>query len=286
MVKYWLSLNRNLIKLVHQPMNYRKCNPQNRLSKKHVECFLTFLASRGYTITRIDDYQLLYKVEKGGFVRFLCDLDFNTAACSRLLKDKLFTYLVLEQLGIRIPTGTYFLLGDHQYSNSTEDILAVLAEVDYPIIIKPNDSSLGKGLTVLTRFSVEGISRAISNVKRYSNIMLVQKYLDGREYRVVAIEGEIVFAVEKYDIPKVPAQISLSDSEPFVDVVSTSMKHLGALVCGYDFMVTEGTVCVLEINSNPFVFQIKHHLDQAALGAYFSRLEELLRRDNGNRTQT
>ena len=267
-------------------MNYRKCDPPNRLSKKHVECFLAFLASSGYFITRIDDYQLLYRIEKEGFVRFLCDLDFNTAACSRLLKDKLFTYLALEQLGIRIPTGTYFLLGDHQYSNSIEDILADLAGADYPIIIKPNDSSLGKGLTVLTRFSIEGIKRAISDVKQYSDILLVQKYLYGREYRAVAIEGKIVFAVEKHDSPRAPAQISLSDSEAFVDIVSTSMKHLGATVCGYDFIVTDGTVSVLEINSNPFVFQIKPHLAQATLSAYFSRLEELLRRDNGNRTQT
>jgi len=263
-------------------MNYRKCNPQNRLSKKHVECFLAFLANSGYLITRIDDYQLLYRVEKEGFVRYLCDLDFNTAACSRLLKDKLFTYLVLEQLGIRIPTGTYFLLGDHRYSNSIEDILAALSDVDYPIIIKPNDGSLGKGLTVLTRFSTEGINRAISNVKRYSSILLVQKYLSGREYRVVAIEGEIVFAVEKHDSPRAPVQISLSDSKAFVDIVSTSMKHLGAIVCGYDFIVTDGAVCVLEINSDPFVFQLKQHLNQATLDAYFSRLEELLRRGHGN----
>ena len=199
-----------------------------------------------------------------------------------MLKDKVFTYLVLEQLGIRIPTGTYFLLGAHQYSNSIEDILADLADADYPIIIKPNDSSLGKGLTVLTRFSIEGIKRAISDVTQHSDILLVQKYLYGREYRVVAIEGEIVVAVAKYDSPRAPAQISLSNSDAFVDIVSASMKHVGATVCGYDFIVTDGTVYVLEINSNPFVFRLKQHLNQVTLADYFSRLEDLLRRNNGN----
>jgi hypothetical protein len=147
-------------------MNYRKCNPQRQLSKKHVECFLSFLSNCGYLISTIDDYQLLYRIEKEGFVRYLSDLDFNTAGCSRLLKDKLFTYLALERLGIGVPKGTYFLLGDHQYSNSTEDILAATRQFDYPIICKPNDSSLGKGITVLKNFTEDAIDKAISRVNR------------------------------------------------------------------------------------------------------------------------
>jgi D-alanine-D-alanine ligase-like ATP-grasp enzyme len=102
----------------------------------------------------------------------------------------------------------------------------------------------------------------------------------------VAIEGEIIFAIEKHDTPRDPEQISLSDLGAFVDIVSRSMKYLGATVCGDDFIVTDGTVSVIEMNSNPFVFQIKQYLDQATLAGYFLRLEELLRRDHGHQTQT
>lgn len=45
-------------------LRYRRCDVQHTLSKKHVECFLKFLSTRGYLITAIDDYKLVLKIEK------------------------------------------------------------------------------------------------------------------------------------------------------------------------------------------------------------------------------
>lgn len=263
-------------------MNFRKYSNQYDLTKQHIQFFLNFLSSRGYSVIATDDYKMLFKVEKDHFVKFLCDINFNSAECSRLLKDKLFTCLALEQLGISIPEGTYFLLGDHQYSNSTEDITEALRQVKYPIIIKPNSSSLGKGITVLRKFSEEYIYNAISKVRPYSDILLVQEYLSGQEYRVIAIEGEIIFTLKKHESPKPPEEVSLIESVGFLDIISRSMKYLGATVCGYDFIVQDESVKVLEINSNPFVFQIKEYLGKLTLERYFLKLEQILRRNYGN----
>jgi glutathione synthase/RimK-type ligase-like ATP-grasp enzyme len=199
------------------------------------------------------------------------------------LKDKLFTYLVLQQLRIQIPKGTYFLLGDHQYADSADHIVESLKYLKYPLITKPNDSSLGKGITVLTGFNVERIRKAVSKVKQYSDILLVQDYLSGQEYRVIAVDGEVAIAFEKHDAPAPPREISLPENSVFRDIISRSMKQLGATVCGYDFMVENGSVKVLEINSNPFIFRVERYLSDSTVEQYFLKLENLLRRNYGHR---
>ena len=243
--------------------------------------FLNFLAGRGYTVTAIDDYSLLYKIEVGSFLGFLTDTDFNSAASAKLLKDKVLTYLALQDLGISVPTGTYFLLGKHQYTDSSADILMLLENAKYPLILKPNDSSLGKGITVLRTFNKQRIDRAINKVMQYSNVLIIQEYLGGQEYRVVAIEGEIVFALKKYRKPRSPEEGSRLDNQYFRQIVQQSMKHTGATVCGYDLIVDGDSTKVLEVNSNPFMFRIEGYLSETTVEQYFLKLEQLLRRRYG-----
>jgi len=262
-------------------MDYRKCEERHSLTKRNFKLFLEFLSDRDYLVTAIDDYGLLYKIEKEHFLKFICDTNFNSSECSKLLKDKLLTYLVLKQLGISIPEGTYLLLGAHQYSDSPEAIVQSFREVRYPVVVKPNDSSLGKGITVLRKFSPESVVNAVRKVQRYSDVLLVQEYLSGQEYRVVAIRGEMVFALKKYKSPRPPAEAQMSECTKFSDIVLRSMQCLGATVCGYDFIVTDGGVKVLEINSNPFIFRIKDYLAKSTRERYFLGLESLLRRDYG-----
>jgi len=267
-------------------MSYRKHDQQRSLSKRHLICFLEFLAAKGYTLTALDDYELLYKIELNGFVRYLSDLDFNSTACSRLLKDKVLTYLALDNLQINVPDGTYFLLGNHLYSQSSDEILESLRVFDYPIICKPNDSSLGKAVSVLPTFNEQRVTKAISKVREYSDILIVQQYLRGREYRVIAVEGEIILAFEKHDDPGHPTELSLTECKGFRDLVLNSMHYFGATVCGFDLMVKDGVTHVLEINSNPFVFPVKSYLNRSTMERYFSKLEGILRRRYGNKTST
>lgn len=243
--------------------------------------FLEFLTERGYTVSAIDDYSLLYKIERGSFSRFVSDIDFNSAAAAKLLKDKLLTYLVLQDLEICVPTGTYFLLGNHQYSDSPEQIMGFLKTAQYPLILKPNDSSLGKGLTVFRNYNQQRAERAIAKVKQYSEILIIQEYISGQEYRVVAVEGEIIFALKKYKRPQPPKETSWLDRQFFRDIVQKSMKHTGSTVCGFDFIVDRYSTKVLEVNSNPFMFRIVEYLSETTVNRYFLKLEQLLRMNYG-----
>lgn len=243
--------------------------------------FLDFLRRRGYSVTKIDSYGLLYEVKNKSFLRFLSAIDFNRAECSKILKDKVFTYISLKRLGVKIPRGTYFVLGDSEYSCSPQEVVENLEAANYPIIIKPNDSSLGKGITILREFNRKRIDTAISRAQGYSRVIIAQEYLSGVEYRVVAVENEIIFILKKFKNPKHPVEIPISSEPKFSNIVKTCMKHFGATVCGFDFIVNKGSIKVLEINSNPFILQIKEYLSEKTFDRYFSCLEQLLRRNYG-----
>ena len=154
-----------------------------------------------------------------------------------------------------------------------------LKKAKYPIIVKPNDRSLSKGITILRKFDVKRLQTAISRATEYSDVIIAQEYLSGLEYRVVAVENEIVFILKKFKSPRKPVEISVSSSPDFNSIVYNSMKHFGATVCGFDFMVNKNSIKVLEINSNPFIFQIKDYLSDETLERYYSKLEQLLRRN-------
>jgi glutathione synthase/RimK-type ligase-like ATP-grasp enzyme len=260
-------------------MNYIKRDGKSALVSKNLQLFLGFLSTLGYSITAIDDYCLLYKVEKESFTKFLCSTDFNSSECSVLLKDKALTYMALEHVGISVPSGTYFFIGGTPDSTSIDGVISYLEETSYPIIIKPNDSMLGRGITMLEGYD-EGLARkAVLRAKKHSSLILVQEYLMGQEFRIIAVEGEILIGVKKFQEPRLPEEVLLSDCTEFLDIVTRSMSSIGAAVCGYDIIVGHNYLKVLEVNSNPSVFPIERYISPTTLERYFLRLEQLLRRN-------
>ena len=261
-------------------MSYTKHDGASLRVGKNLKLFLGFLSKNGYSVTALDDFGLMYRVEKDSFSKFLCSTDFNSSECSRLLKDKLLTYIALEQIGISVPQGTYFWVDNSRGAASVGDILSCFATAKYPLIIKPNDSSLGRGVTVLEEYDEVSASKAILKAKRHSNVLLAQEYLQGQEFRIVAIRGEILIAVKKFGKPMLPEEVSSIDCPEILDIVNKSMRAFGALVCGYDIMAGENYVKVLEINSNPFIVPFEQCLSDKTIEGYFFRLEQLLRRND------
>lgn len=252
------------------------------LPSKNLKLFLRFLLEFGYSITPIDDFGLMYKVQKGSFLKFICSTDFNSCECSKLLKDKALTYRALDRLGIGIPQGTSFVVGKARNLDSIENVISYLTTASYPLVVKPNDSLLGRGITILGKYDEAQARKAVLKAKKHSRLLLVQEYLAGQEFRIIAIEGEILIGVKKFERPKPPKEISVLDCAGFLDIVTISMKSLGALVCGYDIIVDNNYIKVLEINSNPTVCPIEEYLSRETLERYFSRLEHLLRRNYGH----
>jgi glutathione synthase/RimK-type ligase-like ATP-grasp enzyme len=263
-------------------MSYTTLDDQLVLASKNLQMFMRFLSLRGYSVTALDDYSLVYQVEQGSFLKYLSNIDFNPAECAKLLKDKVFTYLALERLGISTPKGTYFVLDDHRYSMSIDQIIRRLKVMTYPLVLKPNDSSFSKGINILNQFDETRATNAIMDAGKHSSVLIAQEYLIGEEYRVVAVDGEITLVLRKFPNPEPPKEVHGSPNSEFVSIVSNAMKHLGANLCAFDLILEQDRTTVLEVNSNPYISQFKEHVATSTLERYFIKLESLLRRNYGN----
>src|SRR5258708_26518410 len=78
-------------------MNQDSTDSLRVLAAQNLQAFLGFLTRREYSVTALDRYGLVFHIKQGSFQRFICSTDFNTTECSKLLRDKVFTYLALEK---------------------------------------------------------------------------------------------------------------------------------------------------------------------------------------------
>jgi D-alanine-D-alanine ligase-like ATP-grasp enzyme len=63
------------------------------------------------------------------------------------------------------------------------------------VVVKPIDTNRGVGISMDIR-SEEELAHAIENGLRYSNTLLLQRQVEGRDYRVLVIDNEVVGVLE------------------------------------------------------------------------------------------
>ncbi|NCC33222.1 MAG: cyanophycin synthetase, partial [Chloroflexia bacterium] len=107
--------------------------------------------------------------------------------------DKELTIRLLGDVGIPVPR--------HRRVRSAEDAAAAAEALDFPLVVKPLDVSHGRGVS-LNLNTVEEVVRAFEVACEYSSDVLVETFLQGNDYRVLVINGEVVAVAER-----VPAHV-------------------------------------------------------------------------------
>jgi cyanophycin synthetase len=77
-----------------------------------------------------------------------------------------------------------------------EDLEAVVKKIGYPIVLKPLDGNHGKGASINVKKwedAVEGLAYA----KKYSNRVIVEKFITGYDFRVLIIDNKLVAAAKR-----------------------------------------------------------------------------------------
>ncbi len=77
-----------------------------------------------------------------------------------------------------------------------EDLEAVITKIGYPIVLKPLDGNHGKGASINVKKwedAVEGLAYA----KKYSNRVIVEKFITGYDFRVLIIDNKLVAAAKR-----------------------------------------------------------------------------------------
>lgn len=120
--------------------------------------------------------------------------DYSGILAVELACDKEGTKQILRDAGVPVPRGTVVY-----YFNELE---AAIEDVGgYPIVIKPLDGNHGRGITIDIQ-NWDEAEQAYDVAKAVSRAVIVERYYQGRDHRILVINGKVVAVAER-----VPAHV-------------------------------------------------------------------------------
>jgi cyanophycin synthetase len=107
--------------------------------------------------------------------------------------DKELTIKLLGDVGIPVPR--------HQLARSADQAVEIAERLGYPLVTKPLDVSHGRGVSIKL-LNADEVRRGYAAAAVYSSSVLVETFLEGKDYRVLVIDGKVVAVAER-----VPAHV-------------------------------------------------------------------------------
>jgi cyanophycin synthetase len=105
-----------------------------------------------------------------------------------LARNKQSCARALRRAGIPVPA--------HFVVNDAEEALRRARELGYPVVVKPADKDGGVGVAAGLD-SDEGVTSAFAAARQYSRNILVERHVEGRDYRIVVFRGDMIWAIER-----------------------------------------------------------------------------------------
>jgi cyanophycin synthetase len=102
-----------------------------------------------------------------------------------IASDKQLTKTLLDQAGVPVPHGSTV--------SNLEEALRVAHRIGGIVTVKPLDANQGKGVTTMCG-TPEEVERAYEHARSYSRRVIVEEYLEGRDYRVLVTGNKIAAA--------------------------------------------------------------------------------------------
>lgn len=143
--------------------------------------------------------QVIYK---NGIVRSLrmYSLDLNHIASSDIARDKDYAKFFMKNRGYPVAQGKAFFKDSWakaiKSNRTVVQAVKYAKKLGYPLIVKPNSQSQGSGVCLVS--NEKELRRAFKEIWEGSEkIAIIEKYLPGRDYRIVILDGEIISAYER-----------------------------------------------------------------------------------------
>ena len=212
---------------------------------------------------------------------------------SALCMNKAYTKEMLKSAGIPLIKSVCV--------TESDDLKASVKDLKYPLMVKPVSEGSSFGMSKVNQENE--LEEAVKNAFKYNNIVLIEEYLKGKDLTVGVLEkGDETFATEILELRSknewydyeakytkgmtefiLPAEIS---EEQTKKVKETAVKAHVACGCRgvsrVDFLLTENTGYVLEINTSPGMTDTSDLPAQAAaMGITYDELVELILKGAG-----
>lgn len=112
----------------------------------------------------------------------------TSAMAEDIVQDKDLTRKLLQQIGLPVPRG--------RPVRSEEDAWAAALEIGVPVVVKPRDGNQGRGVAV-NLFNREQVTAAFRSASAESDSLIVEKCVQGDDYRVLVIGRQFVAAARR-----------------------------------------------------------------------------------------
>ncbi|PCI27511.1 MAG: hypothetical protein COB67_08360 [SAR324 cluster bacterium] len=125
---------------------------------------------------------------------------FNNALSMSIVEDKELTYRILQDVGIGVPQTRIGFKDISAYTHLDNPPIAISEilgafDFSYPVVVKPNLGKAAAGLSIIHEQTT--LQEAAELAGTISNGILVQEYIDGKDYRIYALHGEPILLLER-----------------------------------------------------------------------------------------
>ena len=147
-------------------------------------------------VDRSDNFISLEKYGKIEYVKQATKTSKDNYSTVLIMENKVVTKKVLDKAGIKIPRGIEFY-SEEEAINKINDFK------NKPIVIKPKSTNFGIGISIFKDGgSEEDILKALNIAFKYDNTVVVEEFIEGKEYRFLVIADKVIGVLHR-----VPANV-------------------------------------------------------------------------------
>lgn len=155
---------------------------------------------RGVPFEIMDRKENFIRLKKAGniqYIRQATKTSLDNYASILAMENKLVTKKILTEYGLRVPKGTEYTNPD----TAKQDFELLKGQ---PVVIKPNQTNFGIGITILKENTDEHtFQRAVDFAFKHDSTILIEEFISGKEFRFFVIGHEVVAILHR-----VPANVT------------------------------------------------------------------------------
>jgi len=142
--------------------------------------------------------QIIFKNGKKTFFNNT-SFNINHLGSVGISKDKGYSAFFLNRMGYKIPEGNTFFskeLNDNiKIKRTIDDGFKYAEKLGFPVILKPNSKS--QGVLVAKIHNKTEYYRVAKKILKVSTVMIVERFYEGKDYRVVVLDDKVISAYQR-----------------------------------------------------------------------------------------
>lgn len=139
-----------------------------------------------------------------------------TSEADAICDDKYLTKKYLRQANVPVPDGEFF-----SEKSTDDEIIKYVKKLGFPLVLKPTDANGGRGVfsNITSMSSFKRALNIVRNKLEFNNV-IVEKHVEGEEYRVIVVDDKVVGVLNR-----VPANVKGDGVSSIRELVNMKNKE-------------------------------------------------------------